>query len=293
MKVQNSCWLFLLVISCSLLSLFNISIIKALVISSRDELARGESPDHYNRFVRTGVERLQAQRVARVTEALSPSYGRLLSQSHARVSANKLSWLLETVRDCDSLDTVKAKLAQLTTKDTAIAVSRRRERAVSLGTVLEVERARWADKIVGRFRSVGDLRTEALAELERLEKMEADMMASPSAEFTSPTLGLSRSRTQLVLSPRAESRGPTCLAEFRYLIYLVDLNEDAVAVKLVVSAQRLSTRTRRLERLSPLESAVAAPVIAVSRRSPPISPTLPDGGDPIFRIGQMSPRSPT
>lgn len=290
MKVQSSFWYKLLILGCWSLGLFNNYMIKALVISQPAELtaaakdiASSELVTKVgNRFYRPELEDLHALQVARVSTAISSSSGRLLSQSQTRISVNKLSWLLETVSDCDNLDTVKTKLSRLATKDADVAVGRGRARATSLDSVLEIERVRWADKIVGKFRSVGDLRAEALAELERLEKLGADAMASPGAEFAvmRSSVGLSRSKAQLALEPRlTDPRVAGCTAEFKYRTRLVDFDSGEVVVQLA--------RSKRPERLSPLEVAAAAPTSPRSLRSSGVlTPNV------TFRIGAMSPVSP-
>lgn len=309
MKVQSSFWWLLLVLK--------FGAINAVVISEEQDMGTALSRTNStlevsNRFSDPALERLHVRRVALVSEVVSLSSGRLLAQSQNKISANKLNWLLDVVKSCESLTTVKAKLVDLldhgaavvsTGAGTSAAVSRvnRADRA------REVERARWACGVVGRFRSVSDIRAEAVAELARLERLDSAEMVSPSAESrVLRRVGLSRSRSQLSLDPHSH-------AGFKHRAATVDW-EDSVApstsgilvagtaVSLTIRTSHASARGAvRPSRLSPLETLVGADVgvgMRATHRSPPASPRpqaspsrlLP--ASPVFRIGQLSPVSP-
>ncbi len=255
-----------------------------MVISSREEPMVETSRS--SRLVDPVLERLHARRVTLVTVAMSPSSGRLLSQSQNKISANKLNWLLDVVKSCETLDIVKSRLVDLVDSGVASTDAKATvSRSIDTDMIREAERARWASGVIGRFRSVGDMRTEALAELARLERVEAAEMLSPSAESRiMPQSSLARSGSQLVLQPRS-------YAEFKHRVTTADwvASADLGASPFLVAG--LSTKF-----VSRVSTAASHRVgrSEVARRSPSVSPRsrfTPDASEAVFRIGQMSPVS--
>jgi hypothetical protein len=275
---------------------------EAVVISdAQDRDAVAVSPDAINRFSDPALDALHARRVALVTRAVSPSSGLLLLQSQNRISANKLNWLLAVVKSCETLDMVKIKLAASGASTGADSCARAIiASSASADRAREAERARWASDVVGRFRSVSDIRAEAVAELARLERFEAAEMVSPSADSRVRHIGLSRSSSQLALNPHSH-------AGFRHRAAMVDWEEDVaprapgvlvagMIVNLVIRTSRASSRAMRPSRLSPLGALGAGAGVAYGSPSvspgPQASPSQQLPTSPVFRIGQMSPVAP-
>ncbi len=246
-----------------------------MVISSRDEPMVETICS--SRLFDPALERLHARRVTLVTVAMSPSSGRLLSQSQNKISANKLNWLLDVVKSCETLDIVKSRLVDLVDGGAiSTAVKTTVSRSIDADIIREAERARWASGVIGRFRSVGDMRTEALAELARLERVEAAEMLSPSAESRVPRSSLVRAGSQSILQPRN-------YAEFKHRVATADWVDSADSGASPFLVAGISAKF------------VSHVSTAVSRRSPSVSPKsrfTPDASEAVFRIGQMSPVSP-